>query len=360
MALGAQSEPLQNSSLARKLGLESGSTFLVVNAPAGYLDGQTPRGEGADGAADLVLLFASNRDQLDDSAAVALNALKPRGSLWIAYPSEAVGRSDLNRNHGGGALYKAGFVATTNINLDERWDAPLFRPAEDVPQAAIPQADRLPVGRRATPIFRVVRSVARALFHLLFRFEVSGRERIPDSAFVLIANHLGWMDAISLLLLFPAEPRIHFLADPTSMMRNRPLWMLVRATGGIVPVDRAKHGDRLLFRQVERCLAQGGAIALFPEGDFGPREGDLLPFKKGFAYFAVESHVPVLPVGLSGMKELWLGKRLMVSIGEPIPSTSRTVEQMLEAGEKAVAALVPEYIEPAGPKTLRRWLTGIL
>src|SRR5207253_3731589 len=153
-------------------------------------------------------------------------------------------------------------VATTNINLDERWDATLFRPAEEVPQAAIPPADMLPVGRSATPIFRVVRSVARALFHLLFRLEVSGRERIPDSAFIVVANHLGWVDAISLLLLFPAEPRVHFLADPTSMMRNRPLWSLVRATGGIVPVDRSKHGDRRLFGHVERCLAQGGAIAV--------------------------------------------------------------------------------------------------
>src|SRR5256712_13065035 len=147
----------------------------------------------------------------------------------------------------------------------------------------------LPVGRHATPIFRVVRSVGRALFYLVFRFDVSGRERIPDSAFVVIANPLGWMDAVSLLLLFPAEPRIHFLADPTSMMRNRPLWMLVRATGGIVPVDRAKRGDRLLFRHVERCLTQGGAMALFPEGDSVPREGEWLPFKMDLAAFAVMS-----------------------------------------------------------------------
>src|SRR2546430_17270477 len=100
------------------------------------------------------------------------------------------------------------------------------------------------------------------------------------------------------------------------MMRNRPLWALVRATGGIVPVNRAKHGQRLLSRHVERRLAEGGAIALFPEGDFGPREGELLPFTKGFAYFAVDSQVAVLPVGLSGGKELRLGQRLVVRIGD--------------------------------------------
>src|SRR2546428_6215426 len=190
----------------------------------------------------------------------------------------------------------------------------------------------LPVGRHATPIFRVVRSVGRALFYLVFRFDVSGRERIPDSAFVVIANPLGWMDAVSLLLLFPAEPRLHFLADPTSMMRNRPLWALVRATGGIVPVDRAKHGDRRLFGHVERCLAQGGAIALFPEGDFGPSEGELLPFKKGFAHFAVDAQAPVVPVGLSGMREVWLGERPVVRSGAPVWVAGPTVEQRLGGG----------------------------
>jgi 1-acyl-sn-glycerol-3-phosphate acyltransferase len=193
----------------------------------------------------------------------------------------------------------------------------------------------------------------------MFRFDFRGRERIPDQAYVLIANHLGWMDAISLLLLFPAEPRIHYLADPTSMMRNKPLWTLVRATGGIVPVDRSQRSNATLFRHVQRCLEQGGVVAMFPEGDFGPREGEVLPFKKGFAHFAIDASVPVLPVGLAGMKEVWLGKRLFINVAEPIVSSGKTVDEVVAAGEAAVAAAVPRYVEPQGPKPLRRWLTGL-
>ena len=59
------------------------------------------------------------------------------------------------------------------------------------------------------------------------------------------------------------------------------------------------------------------------------------------------------------MKELWLRKHLVVRIGDPIPSAGQTVDQVLVAGKKAVAALVPEYVEPVGPKPLRRWLTGL-
>src|SRR5258708_28961658 len=122
---------------------------------------------------------------------------------------------------------------------------------------------------------------------LALRFSIHGGERIPRTGtYIVIANHLGWLDALTLAIVFPIEPRIHFLADPTGMMRRRLEWALIKATGGIVPVDRAVHRDRTLFAQVNRCLELGGAVALFPEGDFGPREGELLPFKSGFAHFA--------------------------------------------------------------------------
>jgi 1-acyl-sn-glycerol-3-phosphate acyltransferase len=340
--------------LASKLLIEDGRSLRVLNAPAEF-----PL-SGASAPADVVLLFASDRAQLDRDAGAALQSMKPGGVLWLAYPSPASGRqSDLSRRHGAGAFGKAGFTDTTAISLDERWDALRFQPVAEVPGSAIPAADMLPVGRRATFAFRAVRFVAEPLFHLMFRFDVEGRDNIPEGAAVIICNHLGWMDAISVLLVFPVEPRIHMLADPTSMMKNRALWLLVKAAGGVVPLDRAQRGNPLLFRHVGRCLGLGGTVALFPEGDFGPREGDMLPFKKGFAYFAVEAGVPVVPVGLTGMKDLWLGKRLSMRIGAPIATTGKSVDEVHRLGEEAVTKLLPPYTEPAGRKPLRRWLTGL-
>lgn len=305
-------------------------------------------------------LFAKNRAELERSLPQALEAIKLEGHLWVCYPAPGAGiETDLSLNHGWGALQSAGLTATEQRKLDRNWQALRFEPAPEAKGSAIPAADMLPVGRRASAAFRVVRWIAQPVFHLMFRFDVKGRERIPDSAYVLICNHLGWMDAISLLLIFPPQPRIHYLADPTSMMRNRPLWALVRATGGIVPVDRAQKDNTLLFRHVARCLKAGGVVALFPEGDFGPREGELLPFKKGFAHFAVDAGVPVLPVAMAGMKEVWLGKRLSIRIGDPISTAGKTVDEVHTLGQQAVAALLPEYHEPAGRKPLRRWLTGL-
>src|SRR6185312_13919033 len=218
----------------------------------------------------------------------------------------------------------------------------------------------LPVGRRATLAYRLVRLVAVPALRLAFRFRVNGRENIPRAGtYVVIANHLGWLDAMTILMVFPAEPRIHMLADPTGMMRRRLEWALVRAAGGIVPVDRRVKDPALLFKVVGRCLQLGGALALFPEGDFGPAEGQLLPFKKGFAHFSVSSGVPVVPVALVGPKDVWLGKRIDVYIGEPIPAHGKTVDEMHRLGAGAVRGLLVPYSEPPGRKPLRRWLTGL-
>jgi 1-acyl-sn-glycerol-3-phosphate acyltransferase len=124
-------------------------------------------------------------------------------------------------------------------------------------------------------------------------------------------------------------------------------------------VDRAQRRDGRLFATVNRCLELGGAVALFPEGDFGPREGELLPFKRGFAHFAVTAGVPVVPMALSGPQDVWLGKRIRVFVGDPIATAGLSVEEVHRLGEEAVARLLPGYVEPKGPKLLRRWLTGL-
>jgi 1-acyl-sn-glycerol-3-phosphate acyltransferase len=352
------------SALSRALLIKPGHRVLVLNAPSGYLDSLRPLPDGASAAVaaddgqDGVQLFARDRAQLDRDAGAALKALRPGGVLWISYPKPVAGPgSDLTRDHGWGVLHSAGLLAVTQVAVDGAWNALRFEPNA---AQAIPPADMLPVGPRATLAYRATRLFWVPLLRLGFRFDVKGRERIPrEGTYVVIANHLGWLDALTLLMVFPVEPRLHFLADPTAMMRRRLEWSLIRATGGIVPVDRALRNDKRLFRHVFRCLELGGAVALFPEGDFGPREGELLPFKKGFAHFAAGAGVPVIPVALSGPKDVWLGKTIRVRIGEPIPAAGRSVDEVHEVGAEAVAQLLPTYQEPVGRKPLRRWLTGL-
>jgi 1-acyl-sn-glycerol-3-phosphate acyltransferase len=225
---------------------------------------------------------------------------------------------------------------------------------------ALPPADLLPVSRRANVPYRIVRLIAVPLLRLCFRLQVEGRENmVRPGNYVVIANHLNWLDEFALLLLLPVEPRLHFLANPTLLVARKFQWWLIRTTGGYVPVVRDRHGDQALFHHVDRCLEVGGAVAIFPEADYGPKEGELMPFKKGFAHFAIKAGVPVIPVALSGTKDLWFRKRVRVIIGKPIAPEGHTPESLTDTAFQTIKDLLPEYTEPVGRKLLRRQLTRL-
>jgi 1-acyl-sn-glycerol-3-phosphate acyltransferase len=227
-------------------------------------------------------------------------------------------------------------------------------------EAALPPADLLPVSPKANLPFRIVRLVAIPLLHLCFRFQVEGLQNVPRLRnYIVIANHLNWLDEFALLMLLPVEPRLHFLANPTILVTRKVQWFLVRSTGGFVPVVQARHGDTALFKHVDRCLEIGGSVAIFPEGNYGPTEGQLMPFKKGFAHFAIKSGVPVVPVALSGTKDIWLRKRIRVVIGAPMEPAAADPDSLTSAAFERITELMPAYTEPPGRKLLRKQLTNL-
>ncbi len=208
--------------------------------------------------------------------------------------------------------------------------------------------------------YRIARLLGLPLLHALFRIEVTGRRHIPKARnCIIIANHLNWLDSFAILAAFPPEPRVHFLGDPTILVTRRVQWFLLRHLGGFVPVDRNRHADVRLFEHVNRCLQRGGTVALYPEANYGPAEGQLLPFRKGFAHFALDNQIPVVPVGLCGTHQLWLRKRVRMAIGAPIPPAGHSVESLVVLGRTRVAELIPPYLEAPGPKLLRGTLTHL-
>jgi 1-acyl-sn-glycerol-3-phosphate acyltransferase len=100
-------------------------------------------------------------------------------------------------------------------------------------------------------------------------------------------------------------------------------------------------------------------VAIFPEGSYGPAEGELLPFKKGFAHIAIKSGVPVIPVALSGTKDLWFRKRIRVVIGAPIEPAAQDPESLTALGFQRIKELMPVYQDQPGRKLLRRQLTNL-
>lgn len=152
--------------------------------------------------------------------------------------------------------------------------------------------------------------------------EVTGRERIPRGACVLVANHQSMADVVACMGL-----RAQFKFVSKASLFSLPFvgWMMRLAR--YVSLERGR--PRSMQRMMEQCrryLDQGMPVLLFPEGTYS-QGGAMLPFKRGAFLLAVQARVPVVPVVLSGTTGLiegdgpWMSPRchIRVRVLEPIP-----------------------------------------
>jgi 1-acyl-sn-glycerol-3-phosphate acyltransferase len=208
--------------------------------------------------------------------------------------------------------------------------------------------------------YRLLRVIGSAILRLFFRIEVRGRANIPaHGAYIVTANHLNWLDAPLLLMAFPVVPRMNFVADSTFVTKSDLRWFVVRHAGGVLPLIAHGHGAARVSRVVRECLGRGGIVGFFPEGSYGEKETMLLPFHRGFAKAAIDTRVCVVPVAISGTKELWLRKRVLVVIGEPIGPEGHTLDTLTAAARARIRAMLPAEARPSGPRLLRRWLSRL-
>lgn len=139
-------------------------------------------------------------------------------------------------------------------------------------------------------------------FKLLMRafsdLDVEGRENMPKSGpMIIVSNHLGNLDPPIVASLAPAPPA--FLAKKELFTFPLNLFMLPY---GAHPVDRSK-ADMEALGWARGQLGDGRPVLLFPEGTRSRGRG-LLKAKSGAALLAVETGVPVVPIGLAGTERL--------------------------------------------------------
>jgi 1-acyl-sn-glycerol-3-phosphate acyltransferase len=204
------------------------------------------------------------------------------------------------------------------------------------------------------------------LARLLFRLRVSGRQNIPAGNYIVVANHLSWIDPFLLMLVLPARPRLYFIGARQAVNRD---WKarLVRKFDVLIPFERgAAWVGKDVFAQPLRVLAAGAALGLFPEGNLGSTEGALLPLRQGIGHLALRAQCPILPVALSGVRELYLGKPITLIIGKPFRAQVDGLARRaaLDAAVALVAdalrAILPPYVEPQPRFKVMRFLTNLL
>ena len=194
--------------------------------------------------------------------------------------------------------------------------------------------------------------VARLLLKVFARAKVSGLENFPLQGPLLITvNHLGDMDALACLAIFPR--RVDYLSK--AELYDFPVLGLFQRIYGTIWVHRGQP-DRQALRAALNGLAEGRYIALAPEGRESA-SGSLEFGTGGAAFLALKARVPILPVTFTGTQNEQTYRNLKrlrrseisVTIGqaynlEPDPDRKQAIPKATDQIMLRLAAqLPPEY-----------------
>src|SRR5438270_2069495 len=192
---------------------------------------------------------------------------------------------------------------------------------------------------------RALHFFAGPLVRSVYRVCALGVEHLPQGGFLLLPNHITWVDAIVLQVACPRP--IRYIIDQEFYHKPllKPFLQLVRC----IPIDTRR--SRSAIRAAAEKIAEGEIVCLFPEGQL-ERAGTLLRLRRGYELIAREANAPVVPVWLD---QLWgsifsfrggrffrkLPKRISypvtVAFGEPLEANAADIatvrEELLKLGE---------------------------
>jgi len=127
------------------------------------------------------------------------------------------------------------------------------------------------------------------------RVVVRGRENLkPGQTYIIVSNHRSYLDTATLFCHLGR--RIGLFAKKELL--KVPILGYGMGYVNILAIDRSNRERALqTVGEATKRLRAGVSFGVFAEGTRA-RPGELLPFKKGAFYMAVETGVPIIPVAI--------------------------------------------------------------
>jgi acyl-[acyl-carrier-protein]-phospholipid O-acyltransferase / long-chain-fatty-acid--[acyl-carrier-protein] ligase len=142
---------------------------------------------------------------------------------------------------------------------------------------------------------RVLYFLGRPLVRAFYRVTARGVENLPSGGFLLVPNHISWVDALILQLACPRP--IRYVIDQEYYYKG--ILHPILRTIGCIPIS--KRQSHAAVRTATEKIAEGEIVCVFPEGEL-ERRGTLLRLQRGYEVIARHAKAQVVPVWLD---ELW-------------------------------------------------------
>jgi 1-acyl-sn-glycerol-3-phosphate acyltransferase len=184
------------------------------------------------------------------------------------------------------------------------------------------------------------------------KVRVRGLEHLdPQQTYVFISNHRSYLDTATIFCF--VGRRIGLLAKKELL--KVPILGYGMTYVNVMAIDRSNRERAIETVQAATARIHSGvSFGVFAEGTRA-RPGELLPFKKGAFYMAIEAGVPVVPVAIKHTDVL-MGKgtgtarpgTIEMILLEPLPTAGLTTDEDVEHLIEQVHSRIAEELESRG------------
>jgi 1-acyl-sn-glycerol-3-phosphate acyltransferase len=150
---------------------------------------------------------------------------------------------------------------------------------------------------------------------IMLRLDIFRHSHLPAGPVIFVANHPSATDGF--LIHMVSRKQLNVLITAKAFTVPVFGWFLHKVHEIPVPLNQGSAA----LEQARRHLEMGHSVAIFIEGHISPSEGGFLPPHSGAARLALSTGVPVVPVGISLLRERCLNIRSRITGG--IPSEAR-------------------------------------
>jgi len=172
-----------------------------------------------------------------------------------------------------------------------------------IPTAALVGFPWTIISRKIDFLYNTAMKIARAGVRLGgVKVEIVGLDRFDNQGtYIYICNHVSNIDPP---IVIPAIPKRTSVLVKKEVFRI-PVLATAMRMGQLVPVDRTDRDSAInSLKKAQEVLASGVNMSVFPEGTRS-QTGELLPFKKGPFYMALDAGVPIVPMTILGTRAIW-------------------------------------------------------